>query len=316
MYHSIEGQLGKGCLQSCLDLAEMVVKKETFESQIKYLSQHYNIISLEEFQCHAFNNAPLKPNSVILTFDDGFIDNYTYAYPILKKYGCHATFFPIGNSLNDKGEVWLHWFYFLLDNISTDRISIELDGDKIIDSQMNSESDKLSIIKHMKFFLEKSSDTEKYKVAKELGKYLPANLKHYKDNYLSVDEIQELSANGFSFGGHTMSHPKMANLSFERKKTEIEQTKSLLSSIINCRLCAFSYPHGQKTDFDQQDKQLLKDNGFTCALTTVEGLNDKDTDIFELKRIEVGEFSHYEFILHLTGVFGTAKTYFKNLLKR
>ncbi|MFH1622457.1 MAG: polysaccharide deacetylase family protein [Candidatus Omnitrophota bacterium] len=77
-----------------------IVTPKTFERQIAFLKiNNYNIISLEEFATYLRDKEQIPKNTVVLTFDDGHIDNYENAYPILRKYNLKATMFVIVDSL-------------------------------------------------------------------------------------------------------------------------------------------------------------------------------------------------------------------------
>ncbi|MEW5759055.1 MAG: polysaccharide deacetylase family protein [Candidatus Omnitrophota bacterium] len=86
-----------------------VVKSENFEKQVKYLHDHkYNVITLDELVDNIKNNKNMPRDTVVITFDDGFKDNYSNAYPILKKYKIPATIFLISNCIGNKSE-YLTW---------------------------------------------------------------------------------------------------------------------------------------------------------------------------------------------------------------
>lgn len=91
------------------------VSPEDFEKQVQFLSQKYNVISLEELVAYTRGERDeIAPRSVAITLDDGFEDNYMFAYPILKKYGVPATIFVIVERIkpNDRppGEAgYLSW---------------------------------------------------------------------------------------------------------------------------------------------------------------------------------------------------------------
>ncbi|AEB76861.1 polysaccharide deacetylase family protein [Clostridium botulinum] len=94
MYHSIKYEKN-----NCVRLP-----KENFENQMKYLKDNnYTTLTLDELYSFFENNIPIPKKSVVLTFDDGYKDNYETAYPILKKYGFKATVFVITNCI-DTGE--------------------------------------------------------------------------------------------------------------------------------------------------------------------------------------------------------------------
>ncbi|SEH34751.1 polysaccharide deacetylase family protein [Selenomonas sp. KH1T6] len=78
----------------------LAVKPEDFESQLKYLSDHgYHSISPDELYEGLAGTKPLPENPVLITFDDGYKDNYTTAFPLLKKYGFKATIFAVTSFL-------------------------------------------------------------------------------------------------------------------------------------------------------------------------------------------------------------------------
>ena len=74
------------------DFAIDAVDVKVFEHQISILSTYFNILPLES-AVHNLHNGRLAPDSVCLTFDDGYKDNYEYAWPILKKHHAPATIF-------------------------------------------------------------------------------------------------------------------------------------------------------------------------------------------------------------------------------
>ena len=81
--------------------------KEKFAEQLEYLSTHnYHTITPEQLYNHFVNKTKLPKNPVLLTFDDGYQDNYLEALPLLKKYNMTAVVFPIynwiGNLINGK----------------------------------------------------------------------------------------------------------------------------------------------------------------------------------------------------------------------
>ncbi len=81
---------------------EYMIDPDNLEQDLKYLSDNgYNTVFLSELIEHFENGAPLPENPVIITFDDGYLNNYTYAYPILKKYKSKAVISPIGLSADD-----------------------------------------------------------------------------------------------------------------------------------------------------------------------------------------------------------------------
>jgi len=84
--------------------SSLSVSCDNFKSQMRFLSSHgYNVISLREFIEAKTKKDSLPRNTVVITFDDGYEDNYSAAYPILKEYNLPATIFVIVDSIGQQG---------------------------------------------------------------------------------------------------------------------------------------------------------------------------------------------------------------------
>jgi peptidoglycan/xylan/chitin deacetylase (PgdA/CDA1 family) len=94
MYHSIEYEKGN----------ELRLPVEKFREQMKYLKdKNYTTLNLDELYNFLVNNKAIPEKSVVITFDDGYEDNYKNAYPILKEFGFNACIFVITSTIdNDK----------------------------------------------------------------------------------------------------------------------------------------------------------------------------------------------------------------------
>lgn len=91
----------------------IAVTPETFDLQMKYLKDTgYHVVQFSDLENYFANNTPLPSRAVILSFDDGWSDQFTYAFPILQKYQYHATFFVFTNAIGHRG--FLTW-----DNLHT-----------------------------------------------------------------------------------------------------------------------------------------------------------------------------------------------------
>jgi peptidoglycan/xylan/chitin deacetylase (PgdA/CDA1 family) len=106
MYHHIAVP-GAGADAIRRDLS---VSPANFEAQLRYLVEHgYEPISLESLVRHLQIGGALPPKPVVLTFDDGFRDHYTNAYPLLKKYGFVGTFFIITGLVDEGRAEYMSW---------------------------------------------------------------------------------------------------------------------------------------------------------------------------------------------------------------
>lgn len=74
--------------------------KELFKNQIEFMKNSFNVVTMEQvLESIQGDIQRLPENALLLTFDDGYVDNYTVAYPILEEYGLQGSFFIPGKHL-------------------------------------------------------------------------------------------------------------------------------------------------------------------------------------------------------------------------
>jgi len=101
---------------------------------------------------------------------------------------------------------------------------------------------------------------------------------------LGWDEVAALRGLGFSIGAHTITHPIMSRLTPSQMRDEVYGSKAAIEKAVGAPVRAFAYPNGQPADYNEVVTQVVREAGFTCAVTTKRGLNDADTPVLELRR--------------------------------
>jgi len=102
MYHSVSPQASKK--------NRLAVSPQSFERQMRFLKTlRYNVVAIEDLAAMVREGKKLPARTVAVTFDDGYEDNYTYAFPVLKKYGFPATVFIIVNEVGRAAGDRLSW---------------------------------------------------------------------------------------------------------------------------------------------------------------------------------------------------------------
>ncbi|MFC1966413.1 polysaccharide deacetylase family protein [Chloroflexota bacterium] len=256
---------------------------EVFEKQIRYLREKYNIISFEDFMQYIQKGKELPKNSVIITFDDGYKDNYANAYPILKRYSIPATIFLATGYI---GSSALHWSHKIAYAIRKTMLP-DLEVADVGRYSLNSVDERLKAISDIKRKLKKMSEQEKnlrvQKIIDVLEVELPEELG--KDLFLSWDDVRDMHNSGITFGSHTVTHSILTRISREEARKEITESKRRIEEELGEPVNLFSYPEGTRDCFDDEIKELLKENGFFCAVSASPGTNKLDTDLYELRRI-------------------------------
>lgn len=165
MYHSIMYEKDN----------ELRIPKETFREQMKYLKDNgYTTLTLDELYDFLHNNKPVPKKSVVVTFDDGYADNYTNAYPVLKEFGQKATIFMI-TSVVDKDSSYLTSSQ--LRELDANGIDIEghtVNHDELIKLSYDMQ---LKTLKDSKGFLESCLNKRVKYMAYPFGKYNDSTIK-------------------------------------------------------------------------------------------------------------------------------------------
>ena len=260
------------------------VKK--FEKQINFLQQNCTILSMDDVVNIRKEGADWPQNAVAITFDDGFMNNYTTAAPILEKYGCAATFYICAGMINTDLMFWVDKIEDCINRTLKKEISILLDKRMML--SLNSNFEKISAVNKIKKFCKISKAKVKNRVIYELIDETEINpSSDASDNYkmMSWADVGELnSCPLFNFGGHTLYHDIMSAQKREDLILDIDATLNLLNYNLKQTTLHFAYPEGQCNHYSDLVINALVDRGVICCPSAVDGVNT-DEDLFNLKRI-------------------------------
>jgi len=253
-----------------------------FESQIRYLKRHFKIISLEEAVQLLCSNEPTSEDLFVITFDDGYKDNYINAFPILKKYKIPATIFLTLQPIEDRIPLWFENIIGIIERTSQKFLNLGSFG--LGKYLLATQDTKKKAINDIITYAERLTPSARDNLLVYLSRELPIDQK-LNNQMLSWDEIREMHNYGISFGSHAMTHSILTTLPLERAKYEIKRSMELLEEKLGEKISFFSYPNGSRDDFNWEIMQILKDSGFSAAFTLMNGFNDGNTELFALQRV-------------------------------
>jgi len=278
-----------------------IVSVENFERQIAYLASRRRVISLPELIGYVRGGGRLPADTVAITFDDGYYDFYSKAYPILKKYNIPCTLFLISGILDSGGMKWEDYLAFLINNSRVDDLMIDIDG-RIRVYNLRSHEGRVECIRDLNSILLDMDEDERGRMISELELQVGCS-KPSERVMLTWSEVKILSMDSLvSFGCHTHSHRSLKTISLKEIEEEVSICKGKVESLTGRRCSIFSYPIGKRKDFDQSIKEILRRLGFEAACTTIPGAISRDTDLYELRRISVPDDSSYIFKCALIGL--------------
>lgn len=284
-YHRITD---KDISQIELSLPYLFTSQEIFEKHLQFYKEWYNVTTFEDLHNYVGRrNVPW--NSLIITFDDGYADNYHNAYPTLKKMNLPATFFiPVGKIGNNCSEPPFWWdkayYYFKkLHGLDKETLLRKL-GHEVFALFDEFQKDPSNLFSQ----LNKEDDM---KIEKLLA-VLEDQLKIDNDILAEANSTmtwEQISAMGkdMHFGSHSCSHDNILTMEQTRKVYEIKESKNIIEEKTKQNVGVFSYPCGNT---EENVRTLVKDAGYEFAVTTDKGVNDL-SDCYALKRINIWEGS-------------------------
>ncbi|SMC73467.1 Polysaccharide deacetylase [Pedobacter nyackensis] len=291
MYHRIATPLS--------DPWELSVSPEHFEEHLKVLKA-YHVISIKELADILGNKRRMATNTAIITFDDGYRDNYLAGKPLLEKYNLPATFFIPTNSIGEQQEFW--WD-------ALERICLQSPNlpDKLILEQPDNISwdignsgnmvSPADLYLNLCVILRKMPATQQQTFIKTLETW--ANNTNNRPEYFTMDKKELLdlqSGKLFTIGAHTMTHPFLPDFPYNYQKSEIQGGITHLEELTGNPIKYLAYPHGGR---DQNTLDILAESGVGLAFTTDPQHFKADTDKLTIPRFQVGNWDGKTFEFHL-----------------
>jgi len=272
-----------------------------FDRQMRYLrEQNYNIISLEEANDILASMRDIPPDTVAITFDDGYKSIYTKVYPIVKKYDIPITVFVSVQPIEKQGSLFVDAIIYGIQ--STRKTSVDLTSRNLsrlpLTTGLYKDEACRTIIRRSKDMAQKERKEFLKFIFNELD--VDRSDKALKDIMLNWDEIIELSKGGVSFGAHTINHPCLAKIALKDAEWEIVRSKEILEEKIGKEVTAFAYPFGSQDDITEDVRRLVEKAGFNCACILGGGDNAGGQDQFLLNRKNITDHIKYDFLVPFT----------------
>jgi peptidoglycan/xylan/chitin deacetylase (PgdA/CDA1 family) len=256
----------------------IIMKESTFASLLDYLTRHFRVVGIQQVQ--EVNRDGSRPWCAI-TFDDGWKDNYTRAYPWMRKYAVPATIFLATGFIGGEGAFWVERVVGAWRDPSRRRKIQSCVAPTLAAGKSAPGLDGV-----IEYFKRMSSARREELLAPLLSDGLELSRPDSVDRMLSWEEVGEMSQGGIEFGAHTVTHPLLPYEDEVTVERELRQAKLQLEEKLKKRVRAFAYPNG---DWNPATRQRVARAGYDYAFTTREGWHSPEQDLYTIPRVLLHE---------------------------
>ena len=232
-------------------------------------SNGYDLLSLSDAVDRVKTGKSARP-FVVFTIDDGYRDNMVHAWPVFRRHQCPFTIFVSPSITDGKGELW--WRGMEAAIAADTRIESPVNGHTFID--ITTDAQKQAVweklywpVRHMP---EQAQRAWVRRVCEAQGISLEAMC---RAEAMTWDELRDIAADPLcTIGAHTVNHIAMAKLPAEEALSEAVLSRDRIEKELGKRPDLFAYPYGDESSAGPRDFALMREAGFTAAVTTRKGL--------------------------------------------
>lgn len=279
---------------------------EKFKRQIAFFQNRFHVVTMEDVIQSACGGGYLPEDALLLTFDDGYIDHYTYVLPVLKEYHMQGSFFIPGRIPDADGLLEVNKIHFILASAREDLLLEELYRrmDYYRGTQFSYPSNAELFFQYGK--ANRFDTKETIFIKRMLQTVLPQKLREMlaselfqkfvgveeavfaRELYLSRDQLRMMKQAGMHIGVHGYSHDWLGNMHVSEMKTDILKALDALDGLTGRKDWTISYPYGS---YNKEVVRFAASQGACAGFTTKMAAADLSSDNrMELPRLDCNDF--------------------------
>jgi len=263
--------------------------RREFEREMAFVKRGFDVVSFADLE----RGGVEADRPLIITFDDGYKDNYTLALPILEQQGLKATFFITTGYVDNRQPPWWDEIAWIVKHARAESIVIRLPEKREMILPLGNERDKRAAIGQLLREAKSVANAERQDLLNQLrAQAEQPDAGAFRALMMSWDEVRDLAARGMEVGSHTVSHPVLGRMEDpELIMRELVESKRRLELATGRPVLAISYPVGRASQVSDMVTTLAEHAGYCFGCVYEHGVNPKPLkDRLRLKRVkaEVG----------------------------
>jgi peptidoglycan/xylan/chitin deacetylase (PgdA/CDA1 family) len=255
------------------DLELISTSPERFREQMVRIKQRFRPMRLSDVLAALNAGKALPADAVVVTFDDGYDDNYRIAFPILRELGIPATFF-VSTGHIDSGRPFLYdWLVHMILRSTAPRLVLpELSIDvPLSPARQERRTLATSVLSNMKNLDAIGQSDMITRLEKEWN--MPSDVAPKDSRPMTWSQLREMHAAGFEIGSHGVHHRMLSKLPHAEMEREVRESKATLDRELGAAATLMSYPVGGDRAFDDQVIKATREAGFGLACSYICGTN-------------------------------------------
>ena len=258
----------------------MLVRPETLDMHIQEIRKQFELVSLAEWVNAIQEGHPTPARACAITFDDGWLDNYEYAFPVLRANAAPATLFAVAEKIGTDFQFWPNIITALMLSGAAQELIQHptLQRYVKVPSGMPSPDQLAEVIGQLK----NVCDADIFAALEQINwRSLCGDLPPALMNWSQLDEMKQSGL--IDIGSHTCTHRRLtSSLSRSEMEYEIVHSKAVLERSLKSPVKLFCFPNG---DYNELAISLVRQH-YQAAVTTQRGINDSSNrNLHELTRI-------------------------------
>ncbi len=259
---------------------------EAFEAQMKFAKKNFEVVSFRDLEACERLGHDWPKRALIVTFDDGYRDNYTDAWPILRELNLPATIFLATGHIGQSKLFWWDSLAWCFKSSPLDSINLPEIADAPLPLQ-EKEQKRAAIDAALKW-AKSVSEVERQQFLAKLPNILavipPDNIAD--GMHMTWDEVREMANGGIEFGSHTVNHPILSQVGIEQLRFETADSKVQIEREIGEEVLSFAYPAGTRQRRDDAARSMVEECGYRFAVAYDQAV-EREPDRFAMPRIHV-----------------------------
>lgn len=262
-----------------------------FRAQMEFVRRNFDVLSFADLERFESGEEPWPKRPLIVTFDDGYRDNYTNAFPILKEFGLPATIFLTTGHIGSDQLFW--WDEVAYCFKQTGKRSVSFRGVFTKRFNLSSAGRRRRAIQRVLEWAKEVDDDVRCRFIHRLHQVLEVDSLAGlgAGMHLSWDDVRSMASSGIEIGSHTVTHPILSRVSEEKLDRELTESKATIEHELGTRVLSVAYPAGRSSRFNEKVRSAVKNAGFRYGVSYEEGVMDPyRLDRFAMPRLHVERY--------------------------